>query len=200
MKSNDVVAIPHKAGSLHAAVVRRTWLLSSHLNALGELKVETTAASLCICIYCSPHAFAFSYGSLLHTEKARRANTSATRLTLACDATALAVAIAITRDRSHSAKKKGAFPAVNNALLSRQMDKKVRCALAHCFATNNLLLQRKHFYMEHEYLSKILMRTRAKAFRQVLSRVKAFYRKYLIRYSLDSVGKYSVSYANTFDS
>ncbi|KYQ46708.1 hypothetical protein ALC60_14229, partial [Trachymyrmex zeteki] len=36
----DVVAILHKVGSLHAASprVRRTWLLSSHSNALDGLK------------------------------------------------------------------------------------------------------------------------------------------------------------------
>lgn len=58
-----------KAAAYVARRVRRTWLLSSHSNALDGLKVETTTASLCICIYCSPHAFAFSYGSLLYTEK-----------------------------------------------------------------------------------------------------------------------------------
>lgn len=61
-----------KALALHAIRVRRTSsLLSSYLNALGGFKVET-ATSLQICIYYSPHAFAFSYGSLLHTEKHSR--------------------------------------------------------------------------------------------------------------------------------
>jgi len=80
MKSNDAVAILHKGGGLHAVRVRRTPLPSSHLNALGGLKVETTTTtmpspptttttSLYICIYCSPHAFAFSYASLLCTRK-----------------------------------------------------------------------------------------------------------------------------------
>ncbi|KYM96957.1 hypothetical protein ALC62_12334 [Cyphomyrmex costatus] len=58
---------------LHPRVRRTCRLLSSHSNALGELKVETTM-SLCICIYCSPHAFAFSYGSLLYTKKLPECN------------------------------------------------------------------------------------------------------------------------------
>lgn len=76
MKPNDVVAILHKGSSLHAARSSSNLVALVALECIScGLKVETTpttpttTTSLCICIYCSPHAFAFSYGSLLYTEK-----------------------------------------------------------------------------------------------------------------------------------
>ncbi|EZA58319.1 hypothetical protein X777_01276 [Ooceraea biroi] len=53
MKSNDVVAILHKGGNLHIA----------------------------ICIYCSPHAFAFSYGSLCTRGKTANSVTRSSLIT-----------------------------------------------------------------------------------------------------------------------
>lgn len=118
MKSNDVVTILHKGGGLQHG--RREFVelslvslsplplslsliyihthslslsLSSHLNALGELKVETVT-SLCICIYCSPRAFAFSYGSLPTRRKTsacvwRRARDAKCRIPNAIDNSAI---------------------------------------------------------------------------------------------------------------
>ena len=148
----------YKVGSLHAALlgVRRTWLLSLHSNALGGLKVETTT-TLCICIYCSPHAFAFSYGSLTYTKKLPG---YVTTKRMECDGRCVVARIraidptTISRRSINHETKRGSFLYYEQCAIVSQRIKRIPVHPWYCFTTNNPALQ--GVYLRDE-TTKILM-------------------------------------------